>query len=92
MIKETSRQVASTVFEGMTSLSAVIESALAEMNDRRITEVLFDKSKAQSKAKEIAYLRRMAEKLDFTVRDADADEIDIRVQILLWCLNACLLD
>ena len=76
MIKETSRQVASTVFEGMTSLSAVIESALAEMNDRRITEVLFDKSKAQSKAKEIAYLRRMAEKLDFTVRDADAEEID----------------
>ena len=76
MIKETSRQVASTVFEGMTSLSAVIESALAEKNDRRITEVLFDKSKAQSKAKEIAYLRRMAEKLDFTVRDADAEEID----------------
>ena len=76
MIKETSRQVASTVFEGMTSLSAVIESALAGKTDRRITEVLYDKSKAQSKAKEIAYLRRMAEKLDFTVTEADASEID----------------
>ena len=76
MIKETSRQVASTVFEGMTSLSAVIESALAGKTDRRITEVLYDKSKAQSKAKEIAYLRRMAEKLDFTVTEADAAEID----------------
>ena len=76
MIKETSRQVASTVFEGMTSLSAVIESALAGKNDRRITEVLFDQSKAQAKAKEIAYLRRMAEKLDFTVSEADAEEID----------------
>ncbi len=76
MIKETSRQVASTVFEGMTSLSAVIESALAGKNDRRITEVLYDKSKAQSKAKEIAYLRRMAEKLDFAVTEADAAEID----------------
>lgn len=76
MIKETSRQIASTVFEGMTSLSAVIESALAGKNDRRIREVLFDKNKAQSKAKEIAYLRRMAEKLDFTVTESDAEEID----------------
>ena len=76
MIKEASRQVASTVFEGMTSLSAVIESALAGKNDRRIREVLFDKNKAQSKAKEIAYLRRMAEKLDFTVTEAEAEEID----------------
>lgn len=76
MIKETSRQVASTVFEGMTSLSAVIESALSGKNDRRITEVLYDKSKTQSKAKEIAYLRRMAEKLDFAVTEADAAEID----------------
>ena len=76
MIKETSRQVASTVFEGMTSLSAVIESALAGKTDRRITEVLYDRNKAQSKAKEIAYLRRMAEKLGFTVTEADAEEID----------------
>lgn len=76
MIKETSRQVASTVFEGMTSLSAVIESALAGKNDRRITEILYDRSKEKSKAKEIAYLRRMAEKLDFTITEADAEEID----------------
>lgn len=76
MIKETSRQVASTVFEGMTSLSAVIESALSGKNDRRITEILYDRSKEKSKAKEIAYLRRMAEKLDFTVTEADAEEID----------------
>ena len=76
MIKETSRQVASTVFEGMTSLSAVIESALSGKNDRRITEILYDRSKEKSKAKEIAYLRRMAEKLDFTITEADAEEID----------------
>ena len=76
MIKETSRQVASTIFEGMTSLSAVIESALAGKTDRRITEVLYDRSKEKSKAKEIAYLRRMAEKLKFTIREADAEEID----------------
>ena len=76
MIKETSRQVASTVFEGMTSLSAVIESALLGKNDRQITEVLYDRSKEKSKAKEIAYLRRMAEKLDFAVTEADAEEID----------------
>lgn len=76
MIKETSRQVASTVFEGMTSLSAVIESALAGKTDRRITEVLYDRSKAHTKAKEITYLRRMAEKLDFAVTEADAEEID----------------
>jgi 23S rRNA (guanosine2251-2'-O)-methyltransferase len=76
MIKETSRQVASTVFEGMTSLSAVIESALLGKNDRQITEVLYDRSKEKSKAKEIAYLRRMAEKLGFTVTEVDVEEID----------------
>lgn len=76
MIKEKERQVASTIFEGMTSLSAVIESALAGRNDRRIVEVLTDRTKAESKAKEIAYLRRMAKELDFVVREADPDEID----------------
>ena len=77
MIKENTRHVASTVFEGMTSLSAVIESALAGKNDRRIIEVLVDRAKTESKAKEIAYLRRMAQKLDFTVTEADAAEIDV---------------
>lgn len=45
------------IFEGMVSISAVLNSALGE---RKITKVLFDKEKVRSKKKQLDYLKAMS--------------------------------
>ncbi len=76
MIKEESRQAASTVFEGMTSIRAVIKSSLTGTNDRRIEKVIVDKDKYESKRKDIDYLQSVSEKLGFTIGTGDAETLE----------------
>lgn len=76
MIKETERFADSTVFEGMTSLRAVIEAAERQISDRRILRVLYDRGRADAKARELAWLRRMGERLGFPLAECSAEEID----------------
>jgi len=76
MIKEESRFTSSSVFEGMTSLRAVIDASRAGTSDRRILRVLFDISRESSKEKELAYLRRVSEQMHFSVCGVSAEEID----------------
>lgn len=71
MIKEASRQVPSLIFEGMTSISAVLKG-----EKRKIERVYYDKSKEKSKAKELGFLRRKANELGFFIEAADSDLID----------------
>ena len=75
MIKETDRFADSTVFEGMTSLRAVIRASEEGLSDRRILRVLYDLEKAGDKAKELAWLRRMGEKLSFPLVACEASVI-----------------
>ena len=42
MIKETDKFIDSNVFEGMTSISALIKSIRSGRNDRKIKKILFD--------------------------------------------------
>ncbi len=72
--KEESRFGDSVVFEGMTSISAVL--AAEGSNTRRILRVLYDKGKEESRARELTFLRREGEKRGFPVCAASADEID----------------
>ena len=76
MIREVSRQAASTVFEGMTSIRAVIKSHLAGTNDRRIEKVLVDKEKYDSKKKDVDYLASVSDKLGFKIEICGSDKID----------------
>lgn len=71
MKKEESRQASSTIFEGMTSISAVINGG-----HRKIETVLADKEKAKKKSRELAYLRRCSEAHGFDINLCDSDEID----------------
>ena len=50
MIKEASRQVASNILEGMTSISALLAAKESGSNDRPILEIRFDRAKKQKKA------------------------------------------
>ena len=47
MIKEESKFADGLIFEGMTSISSVINSP--ESNDRKIIKVIYDQSKQKSK-------------------------------------------
>ncbi len=76
MKEETSRFVPSSVFEGMTSIRAVINSAKAGISDRRIVKVLIDRDRADSKKNDVSFLRAVSSELSFEIELTDASEID----------------
>ena len=77
MIKEESRFKDSCVFEGMTSIRALIDNLKDEKdNARKIEKILYDTQKEKSKSKELGYLKKMAVLFGFTVECATSEEID----------------
>ena len=78
--KEAERFVDSNVFEGMTSISALIKAIRAGNNDRKINKILFDKSKIKSKSRELSFLRAVASELNFDINlcaPAEIEEVSI---------------
>ncbi|MBQ7353060.1 MAG: RNA methyltransferase [Clostridia bacterium] len=77
MIKEESRFNNSTVFEGMTSIRAILDCLKENKpNTRKIIEILYDIDKEKSKSKELGYLRKMSDIYSFQVRGTSFEEID----------------
>ncbi|MBQ7225046.1 MAG: RNA methyltransferase [Clostridia bacterium] len=77
MIKEASRFKDSCVFEGMTSIRALLDNLKdGKENARKIEKILFDKAKEKSKSKEIGYLKKMGELFNFTVEGCNANDIE----------------
>lgn len=63
------------VFEGMTSISAVIRSVCDGTSDRKIISVLFDEEKFKKKHRTVAYLNTMSKSLNFDITAVDASII-----------------
>lgn len=76
MIKEASRQVASNVLEGMTSISALLAAKESGSNDRPILEIRFDRAKKQKKAREYAFLDRKCKELGIPLTLTDATVLE----------------
>ncbi len=77
MIKEESRFKSSTVFEGMTSIRAVLDNLKENKeNARKIEKILIDKEKLEAKAKEIGYLKKMAEIFNFEIEITSEEAIN----------------
>ena len=76
MIKEETKFQESTVFEGMTSIRAILKSYEAKTNDRKIKEIIFDKDKYRKNVKEIGYLKAVSSKFDFKIKESTAEEIE----------------
>lgn len=76
MQKESIKFSDSVVFEGMTSIRAIIKSIDENIGDRRIEKILFDKNKLPKIAKEIGYLRAVSEKYGFSLFEESAERID----------------
>ena len=65
------------IFEGMTSISAILKNYEQSENKKRtIVRVLFDECKLKSKAKELAFLKKMASKYNFSISLVSSQEID----------------
>lgn len=76
MIKEESRFSERPVFEGMTSVRAVINALENGTSDRRIIRVMCAQSRVAARGKELSYLKRCSEKLGFCVDTVSDDIID----------------
>lgn len=76
MQKEELKFQDSTVFEGMTSIRAIIRGIDADINDRKINTILFDKTKLKKISKEIGYFRAVSEKYGFELRESNSDELE----------------
>ncbi len=75
-VKEEVKFAPSSLMEGMVSIRAVISAYEAGTNDRKIERVLFDKSKAKSKARELSYIKEKAEKYGFSIEYVRSEDID----------------
>ena len=75
VIKEDDKFRPSTLFEGMTSIRAVLRAADEGISDRRIRKILYDKDLTKSHIKEINYLSKIAPARGFTLRRLPHDEI-----------------
>lgn len=76
MIKEDIKFQNSVVFEGMTSIRAIIKGFELGINDRVIEKILFDKDKKTKNAKNIGYLRAVSNKMGFVLEETDSFEIE----------------
>ena len=64
------------LLEGMTAISAVLDPAVRDFNDRRVITVFVDKTRLDKKAREVAFLRHRADELGFTVEAVHPDDLD----------------
>lgn len=76
MQKEDLKFEESLVFEGMTSIRAIIRSIDEGISDRKILKILFDKAKLNKISKEIGYFKAVSNKYGFELVQSNSDELD----------------
>lgn len=64
------------IFEGMTSISAVIKSIQNGSSDRRIIKILYNEDRFSKKFREIQFLKHTAHSLGFEIISTTSAEID----------------
>ncbi len=76
MQKEETKFTDSLVFEGMTSIRAIIKAIDGKISDRRIIRILYDGAKSRKISKELGYLKAVSEKYGFTVEKSSSEELE----------------
>ena len=76
MQKEELKFQDSLVFEGMTSIRAIIRGIDAGINNRRISKILYDKDKIYKISKEIGYFRAVSNTYGFELVESNAEELE----------------
>lgn len=76
MIKENERFKDSCVFEGMTSIRAILKGFDEGTNSRKLITVCVDKNKIRKNAKTIGYLKAVSDKYGFEVEETTSEYIE----------------
>lgn len=63
------------IFEGMTSISAVIKAISEGSNSRQIIAVLYDDSRAEKKQRELSFIKRMSSIIGYELLCVESDKI-----------------
>ena len=66
----------STVFEGMTSIRAILAAMEHSVSDRKIETILYDLNKEQKNKKELGYLRAVSERFGFSLKGVGENVIE----------------
>ena len=76
MIKESVKFQNSLVFEGMTSIRAIIKGRELGTTDRKIEKIIYDQQKCNKNAKTIGYLKAVSNDIGFEVVESTESEIE----------------
>lgn len=76
MQKEFIKFESSVVFEGMTSIRALIRAIDTGIHDRRILKIIFDRDKSHKLIKELGYFKAVSSKYGFELIESDSTYID----------------
>ncbi|MBQ8322012.1 MAG: RNA methyltransferase [Clostridia bacterium] len=76
MQKESIKFEDSLIFEGMTSIRAIIKGIDNNISDRRIEKILFDKEKIQKIGKNVGYLKAVSQKYGFTLVETTGKDLE----------------
>ena len=76
MQKEELKFKDSTVFEGMTSIRAILRGIDSGVNQRRISKILYDPSKMKKISKEVGYLKAVSAQYGYEVVESSSDELE----------------
>ena len=76
MIKENIKFQDSTVFEGMTSIRAILNAYDSNFNDRKIERIFFDQARESKNAKELGYLKAVSTKYGYELIKTTSEEIE----------------
>ncbi len=76
MQKEELKFKDSTVFEGMTSIRAILRGIDSGVNDRRIIKILFDKDKIRKISKDVGYLKAVSSQYGYELVETDSGELE----------------
>ncbi len=66
----------SVVFEGMTSIRAILRGIDSGVNNRKISRILYDKDKMRKIAKDVGYLKAVSAQYGYEVIESDASELE----------------
>ena len=75
MKNESEKYLPSNVFEGLTSIRALIKARDSGVSDRRINEILYDGTRKEKNARELSWLRRIQAKHGYLLTETDSDHI-----------------
>lgn len=76
MEKEYEKFHSSDIFEGMTSIRAVIKAFDSGISNRRITEIIYSSERSKARFKELGYLSKVAPQYGFTMHEVSDEELN----------------